>query len=135
MISLIKCRFSQSAGKSSVSVIVITIKYWSFIHFQFQSPSIIFRPAVPSVDEIKLGSCHQDEVPQTPVTPVSAEGLTSLQNLIKQDAYTLNRTSTQRLERYVQKLANAAQASSAESGLLHDQNQMLIRMNNEAKVG
>jgi hypothetical protein len=40
------------------------------------------RSDVPS-DEIQVGSCHQDEVPQTPVTPVSAEGLASLQNLIK----------------------------------------------------
>jgi hypothetical protein len=33
----------------------------------------------------------------------------------------------------VQKLANAAQISFAERDLLHDRNQMLIRMNNEAK--
>ena len=70
----------------------------------------------------------------TPITPALAEGLASLQNLIKQDAYTLNEASIQRLERHVQKLANAAQISFAESALLHDQNQMLIRMNNEAKV-
>jgi hypothetical protein len=70
----------------------------------------------------------------TPVTPASAEGLASLQNLIKQDAHTLNKASIQRLERHVQKLANAAQISFAERDLLHDRNQMLIRMNNEAKV-
>jgi hypothetical protein len=64
---------------------------------------------------------------------VSAEGLASLHNLIKQDAHTLNGTSIQRLERHVQKLANAAQISFAERAL-HDQNQMLTRMNNEAKV-
>ena len=58
----------------------------------------------------------------------------ALHNLIKQDAYTLNGTSIPRLERHVQKLANAAQTSFAKSALLHDQNQMLIRMNNEAKV-
>jgi hypothetical protein len=65
---------------------------------------------------------------------VSAEGLASLHNLIKQDAHTLNGTSIQRLERHVQKLANAAQISFAERALLHNQNQMLTRMNNEAKV-
>jgi DDE superfamily endonuclease len=92
------------------------------------------QSTVPRADEIKVGSCHQDEVPQTPITPVSAEGLTSLQNLIKQDVYTLNGTSIQRLERHVQKLANAAQISFAERALLHDQNQILTRMNNEAKV-
>jgi hypothetical protein len=88
----------------------------------------------PKADEIKVGSCPQDEVPQTPVTPVSAEALTSLHNLIKQDAHTLNETSTQRLQRHVQKLANAAQVSFAERALLRDQNQFLHRMNNEAKV-
>jgi hypothetical protein len=65
---------------------------------------------------------------------VSAEGLASLHNLIKQDAHTLNETSIQRIEGHVQKLANAAQISFAERALLYDQNQMLTRMNNEAKV-
>lgn len=88
---------------------------------------------VLGVDEIKVGSCQQDEVPQTPVTPVSAEALTSLHNLIKQNAHTLNETSIQRLQRHVQKLANAAQISFAERAL-RDQNQFLTRMNNEAKV-
>ena len=99
------------------------------------------QSTVPRTDEIKVGSCHQDEVPQTSVTPVSVEGLASLHNLIKQDAHTLDGTSIPRLERHVQKLANAAQASfaelallDAERALLHDQNQMLTRMNNEAKV-
>jgi hypothetical protein len=68
------------------------------------------------------------------MTPVSAEDRTSLHNLIKQDTRTLNETSIQRLERHIQKLANAAQMSFAEGAFLHDQNQMLIRMNNEAKV-
>jgi hypothetical protein len=65
---------------------------------------------------------------------VLAKGLASLHNLIKQDAYTLNRTSIQRLKRHVQKLAYAAQIFFAERALLHDQNQMLIGINNEAKV-
>jgi hypothetical protein len=34
----------------------------------------------------------------------------------------------------MQKLAHTAQISFAERALLHDQNQMLTRMNNEAKV-
>jgi hypothetical protein len=92
-------------------------------------------PAQSTVaDEIRVGSCHQDEVPQTPVTPVSAEGLASLHSLIKQDAHTLDGTSIQRLEKRVQKLVDAAQISFAERALLHDQKQMLTRMNNEAKV-
>ena len=65
---------------------------------------------------------------------MSAEGLASLQNMIKQDARTLNKTSIQRLERHVQKLANAAQISFAERALFYDQNQMLTKINNEAKV-
>jgi hypothetical protein len=36
------------------------------------------QATVPRADEIQVGSCHQDEVPQTPVTPVSAEGIASL---------------------------------------------------------
>ena len=92
------------------------------------------QSTVPRADEIRVGSCHQDEVPQTPVTPVSVEGLTSLHNLIKQDAHTLNGTSIQHLERHVQKLVDAAQISFAERALLYDQKQMLTRMNNEAKV-
>ena len=68
------------------------------------------------------------------MTPVSAEALTSLHNLIKQDAHKLNETSIQRLQRYIQKVANAAQISFAERALLHNQNQFLTRMNNEAKV-
>jgi hypothetical protein len=50
---------------------------------------------------ITVGTCPQDEVLQTPVTPVSAEALMSLHNLIKQDAHTLNETSPQRLQRHV----------------------------------
>jgi hypothetical protein len=65
---------------------------------------------------------------------VSAEGLASLHSLIKQDTHTLNGTSIQRLERHVQKLVDAAQISFAERALLHNQKQILTRINNEAKV-
>jgi len=95
------------------------------------------QPNVPRVDETQVGSCHQDEVPQTlvtPVTPVSVEGLASLQKLIKQDIHTLNEASIQRLERHVQKLANAAQISFANGALLNDRIQIVTGMNNEAKV-
>ena len=88
------------------------------------------QSTVPRADEIRVGSCHQGEVPQTPVTPVSAEGLASLHNLIKQDAHTLNRTSIQRLERHVQKLVDAAQISFAERALLYSrlQNRLPLRV-------
>jgi hypothetical protein len=68
------------------------------------------------------------------VTPVSAEGLMSLYNQIKQDTQTLDATSTQRLQKRVQKLANAAQVSFAECALLNNRNQFLTEANNEAKV-
>jgi hypothetical protein len=82
-------------------------------------------------------SYSQDEVPvmpTTPVTPVNAEGLTSLHDLIKQDTSTLDETSKQRLQRRVQKLASAAKISFARQGHLQDHNQLLYRINNEAKV-
>ena len=69
-----------------------------------------------------------------PVTPMSAEALTALHNLIEQDAHTLNKTSIQRLQRHVQKLSNAVQISFAERAFLHGHNQFLNRINNEAKV-
>jgi hypothetical protein len=43
-----------------------------------------------------------------PVMLVLVEGLASLYNLIKQDAYTLNEMSILHLKRHVQKLAYAA---------------------------
>jgi hypothetical protein len=102
-----------------------------------KTPKPPTQSAVPSADEIAIGSSHQDEVLQTPVTLVSAEGLTSLHNLIKQDVYTLNEASIH----HVQKLAHAAHVSfaqgaflRAECALLVNRNQMLTRMNNEAKV-
>ena len=53
---------------------------------------------IPKADEVKVGPRPQDKILQTPVTLVSAEALISLQNLIiKQDAYTLNKTSKQSL--------------------------------------
>ncbi|MCJ1421404.1 hypothetical protein MMC32_007767 [Xylographa parallela] len=69
-----------------------------------------------------------------PVTPVSADGLVSLHNLIKQDVYILNDASIQRIERLAQKLAHAAQVSFAERALLENRNQILTKLNNEAKV-
>ena len=58
----------------------------------------------------------------------------SLHNLIKQDTYTLNETSVPRLQRYIQKLANAGQTSIAHCALLDEQNSLLTIMNNEAKT-
>ena len=99
-----------------------------------KTPKPPTQSTVPRADEIQVGSSNEDEVPQTPVTPVSAKGLASLHNLIKQDALTLNEKSIPRIQRHVQKLANAAQIFLADGALLNNQVQMLTGMNNEAKV-
>lgn len=82
-----------------------------------------------------MGPRPQDKILQTPVTPVSAEALISLQNLIiEQDAHALDETSKQSLQRHVQKLANATQMSLAKGALQQDQIRFLITIDNEAKV-
>lgn len=82
---------------------------------------------------------HQDpsasrDVPQTPVTPLSAEAVRTLHNLIKKDARSLDVASQQHLQRHLEKLANATQLSFAERTLLQEQNRFLTTVNNEAKV-
>jgi len=73
---------------------------------------------ISKVDEVKVGPRPTDEILRTLVTPVSAEALRSLQNLIiKQDARALDETSKQSLQRHVQKLANATQMSLAKGAL------------------
>jgi hypothetical protein len=49
--------------------------------------------SVPRANEVDIIPRAQDEVPQTPVTPVTAEALIPLHNLIKQDAHALNEIS------------------------------------------
>ena len=88
----------------------------------------------PKTSELKVGSCTQVQVPQTPVTPISAEAVASLHSLIKQDTHLLDETSKQRLQRRVQKLTNATQLSFAERALLQEHNRFLARINNEAKL-
>jgi hypothetical protein len=90
------------------------------------NPERVFRntPKPPAqlrvlgANEIVVVPCAQDEVPQTPVTPVTAEALIPLHNLIKEDARTLDEVSQRRLQRHVQKLAIAARVSFAECALL-----------------
>lgn len=87
--------------------------------------------------EANLGASPQHEVlktPVTPVTPVTTEALVSLHDMIKHNAYALDQTNAQRLQRHVQKLASAAKVSFAERALLQDRNRFLSKMNNEAKV-
>jgi hypothetical protein len=90
---------------------------------------------IPKVVEREVVYHLQDEVLQTPVTPVSAEAFISLQNLImKRDAHALDETSKLSLQRHIQKLANAAQTSFAKGALQQDRIQFLLKINNEAKV-
>jgi hypothetical protein len=72
--------------------------------------------------------------PITPVTPVTTEAITSLHSLIIGDTHVLDRTSRDRLQKRVQKLASAAKVSFAEQALLKDRNQFLLQINREAKV-
>ena len=53
-----------------------------------KTPKPLTQSTVLEVDEQKVSSCRRDELPPTPVTPVSAEGLLSLHNLIKQNGDT-----------------------------------------------
>ena len=90
---------------------------------------------VPRVDEANNEPLPQDEVPQTPATPVSAEGLVSLQNLIiKQDAHTLEEISKRRLRRHLDKFAKAAHLSFAKGALQQHHIRLLLKINDEAKV-
>jgi len=91
------------------------------VHKDIQKPLV---EQVPQEDKVKVESCPQGEILQTPVT---AEALTSLRNLIQQDTHMLDEPSKQRL----QKLANAAQKSFAECALLLDENRLLFQQNNE----
>lgn len=71
--------------------------------------------------------------PITPATPITTEGLLSLQNLINSDADSLNETSRRRLQKHLQKFSNAAAMSFAERALQEEQIKFLHRVNNEAK--
>lgn len=86
-------------------------------------------------DEANVGSCPQDEVPQTPVTPVSADGFMSLQNvIIKQVAHVLDDTSRQKFERHILKFTKAGQQGLVREALKDNRIQFLDTINNEAKV-
>jgi hypothetical protein len=103
------------------------------------NPDRVLRTVAKPPDELTLAvideaPCQGDVEPQTPITPVSAEGLTSLQNLIlEKDAHSLNQTSKQNLQRHLLKLAKATQLSLATSALQQNRIQLLMAVNNEAK--
>jgi hypothetical protein len=78
--------------------------------------------------------CQEDAEPQTPVTPVSAAGLISLQNLIlERDARALDAMSKQNFQRHLLKFAKATQLSLTKSALQQNHIQLLMAVNNESK--
>jgi DDE superfamily endonuclease len=85
----------------------------------------------PRINEVRVGSFTQDRVPQTPATPVSAEALTSLLDMIKQVPD--DETNREHKERLQQKHTKATQLSFAERALLQEHNRFLAQINNEAK--
>jgi len=51
--------------------------------------------------EVNVDSRMEDQVPQTPSTPVSAGAVSSLQKLIQQDVCTLDETNKERLQKHL----------------------------------
>ena len=79
-------------------------------------PKPLAEITVLNTNEVNVDSYTQDEIPQMPATPVSAEALTSLLNMIKQ-VYD-DETNRQHKKRLQQKHAKATQLSFAERTLL-----------------
>jgi hypothetical protein len=94
-------------------------------------PKPVTEPPIPILKTCEINICPQGEVPQTPATP---EALTSLHNPIKQDSYAEDEMSKQRLQKHIQKFANAAQTCFAERALQQEQIYFPRKVNNEAKA-
>jgi hypothetical protein len=98
------------------------------------------KPAIGPItastaDKVIVEPSIQEQIPQTPVTLVSAEGLMSLQNLIiKQDAHALDEKSKQSLQRHLCKFSKAAELSFAKGALQQNHIQLLLKVNDKAKV-
>lgn len=61
-------------------------------------PKPVAALTIPKADKVNAEACHRDEVPQTPITPVSADGLLSLRNLtIEQGTGALDETNKRNL--------------------------------------
>lgn len=88
-----------------------------------------------TADRVIVGLSSQEQIPQTPITPVSAEGLIFLQNLaIEQEAHAFDKESKQSLQRHVLKFSKAAQLSFAKGALQQNHISLLLKVNNKAKV-
>ncbi|USP75261.1 uncharacterized protein yc1106_02535 [Curvularia clavata] len=94
-------------------------------------PKPLAEPTLVVSDETPR---QEDAVLQTPITPVSVDGLMLLQNLIlKKDAHTLDEITKQNLQQHLLKLAKATQLSLTKSALQQNHIQLLMAVNNEAK--
>ncbi len=94
-------------------------------------PKPINKSTSPTLKTCEIDVHPQGELLQTPVT---SEALTSLHNLIKQDAYAEDEMSKERMKRHLEMFANAAQKCFAERALPREQINFLRKINNEAKV-
>lgn len=91
------------------------------------------KPLVPlAVHSEVTEECPSNEVLQTPITPVTSEALSSLLTLTRQNLS--DEPGRRRHQRFVQKLANAAETSLARQALDQDQIEFLSSMNKEAKT-
>lgn len=88
-------------------------------------------------NEIEAVTNPQDAVqsPITPVTPVTTQGIASLQNtIIKQATQCLDQTIIASLQKSVQKMSKAAHLAFSKGILQRDQIQFLMKINDESKV-
>jgi len=73
--------------------------------------------------------------PLTPVTPVTTQGLVSLQNIIvNRDAHALDKRSKRSLEKHLEKFSKTAHLAFSWGILQRDQINFLMKVNNKAKV-
>jgi hypothetical protein len=88
-------------------------------------------------NEVEAVTNPQDTVqsPTTPVTPVTTQGIASLQNtIIKQATQCLDPATIASLQKNVQKMSKAAHLAFSKGILQRDQIQFLTKINDESKV-
>jgi len=95
-------------------------------------PRPITEMTNPEVKEVREEQRPQYEALPTPATPMSAEALNLLLNVIHQVPDD-SESSRQRKERLQYKIITAAQTSFAKNALLEDRNQFLTKINDESK--
>jgi hypothetical protein len=87
--------------------------------------------------EVAVVSTPQDAVrsPLTPVTPVTTQGIASLQNIIiSQATRCLDQTTIASLQKNIQKMSKAAHLAFSKGILQRDQIQFLMKINDESKA-